>query len=93
MGSWYKENRLKKDAWHARRNSEIDNNRLMNEKSKMNKIKSLVSEICAQMGKNQAHDFEGVQTYEDIILYLESIKKDLPYKGISEKYIVESKDI
>lgn len=56
---------------------------------KLNLIASEVSEICMNMGKNQAHDYDGINSIDDIILYLKSIKRDLPDKSITQKYIVQ----
>ena len=51
-------------------------------------IRHLVHSICVQMGKNQAHDWDGIESEKDIILYLKSIARDLPIKGIAESYAV-----
>lgn len=63
--------------------------------SELRKVKSLVSEICMQMGLNTACDYDGIETGEDIILYLGAIKKDLPIKSLADTYAVyreEEKD-
>ena len=62
-------------------------------KEQVEEIASLVEQICCAMGKNQAHDWDGIENTRDIILYLKSIKKGIPYKSIFESYSVNSKDI
>lgn len=46
----------------------------------INKIKTLVSDICMFTGLNLAHDYDGVETNEDIILYLKAILKKIRNK-------------
>jgi len=54
-------------------------------------IRSLVSEICGQMGKNTASDYDGIENTSDIILYLKSIKRDLPVKSLRQSYILTTR--
>lgn len=54
---------------------------------KQQEIILIVSDICMTMGLNQAHDYDGIETEDDLILYLKSIRDQLPVKGICQKYI------
>lgn len=47
---------------------------------------SLMNELMMHTGKNTAHDYDGVNNWDDVILYLKSHVKSLPIKGIGDKY-------
>jgi len=64
-------------------------NQIKDKDLKISLIKSEVNEICMIMGKNKAHDYDGIESIDDIILYLKSIKNSLPTKNISQKYITQ----
>ena len=55
------------------------------------KIISLISDMCMTIGINVAHDYDGIESDDDIILYLKAIHRQLPQKGIGDKYIVQKK--
>lgn len=45
--------------------------------AEISEIKSLLSDICMLTGLNLAHDYDGVETDEDIIIYLKAILRNL----------------
>lgn len=47
----------------------------------IDELKNIVSEMCFKTGKNTAHDYDGIETDDDVILYLKSILID----GLLEK--------
>ena len=54
---------------------------LKNKMEKFDKIISLVDKLCMTTGLNTAHDYDGIENWDDVILYLESINKKLSKKG------------
>ena len=42
-----------------------------------NKVKSLVESICCELGLNTAQDYDGIETDEDIIIYLNAINRKI----------------
>jgi len=55
-------------------------------------IVSEVSKMCMTTGLNTAHDYDGIETEEDILLYLKAIHRQLPQKGIADSYVVKTLD-
>jgi len=51
-------------------------------------INSLVHKLCMQTGLNTAHDYDGIESEEDIVIYLKALLKMLPQKGLKDKYFV-----
>lgn len=49
---------------------------------------SLMNELMMHTGKNTAHDYDGVNNWDDVILYLNSHMKSLPSKRIGDNYVV-----
>ena len=41
----------------------------------MEEIKSLLTEICLYTGLNTAHDYDGIDTEDDILLYLRAVRE------------------
>ena len=50
------------------------------------RIQSAVEKICNRVGYDEAHDWDGIKSISDVILYLEGIKNEIPYKKLSESY-------
>lgn len=46
------------------------------------KLKKIVSELCIETGKNIAHDYDGIDSEEDILIYLESILRFIKSKNL-----------
>ena len=40
----------------------------------IDKLKKLVSDMCIVVGLNTAHDYDGIETEDDVFLYLNAIK-------------------
>lgn len=48
---------------------------LLEKEGLISKVKNLVSDINMNLGLNTAHDYDGVESEEDIIIYLKAIKR------------------
>lgn len=60
----------------------------MNKEQLIVEIASEVTKMCFTTGLNCAHDYDGIEEDEDILLYLKAIHKLLPQKGINDDYVV-----
>jgi hypothetical protein len=56
------------------------------------KIVKLIEELCHLTGLNSAQDYDGISTYEDMILYLQAVKNLLPPKDLTETYYIHGKE-
>ena len=50
------------------------------------KISREVEHMCVTTGLNCAHDYDGIESKEDILLYLRAIHRLLPQKSIGVVY-------
>jgi hypothetical protein len=57
------------------------------------KISREVEHMCVTTGLNCAHDYDGIESKEDILLYLRAIHRLLPQKSIGEVYVKNNKTI
>lgn len=64
----------------------------MNKEQLIVEIASEVTKMCFTTGLNCAHDYDGIEEDEDILLYLKAIHKLLPQKGIEDNYVVKKLD-
>lgn len=64
----------------------------MNKEQLIVEIASEVTKMCFTTGLNCAHDYDGIEEDEDILLYLKAIHKLLPQKGIEDDYVVKKID-
>ncbi len=59
----------------------------MNNEDLIAKISREVEHMCVTTGLNCAHDYDGIESKEDILLYLRAIHRLLPQKSIGEVYV------
>lgn len=50
-------------------------------KESRNELKSFISDLCFELGLNTAHDYDGVETEEDIKIYKKAVIEELSGKN------------
>ena len=57
----------------------------MNNEKTLSKLTKIILEECFELGLNTAHDYDGIENNEDLIIYTKAVIKKLKSDGTKRK--------